>query len=372
MLAAATPCLGEIGERHVSTGPWGTLEYYEIPVEAPVTQMWPGIYDERSFWNFGDRAREEVLELLRELGFSNKSIELLATEGEWTRGDGGLEVEFDDRFVESLTADDRAALASWMARHHDEFLNHSIINFEGRAFDLVRERLDPRIVKHVEAVGFRRGRVLTIMDRPYLLRQLGDDRTAKTRLLRTLFTTHGLMVRLVLDGGTDLESITDYWTAGGFNPHAAAILEGAAAEGVARVDLLHILPPLTRKYLFNYTQPIDVFPKNAPDCFWACMQFFVSNPSSRTLDALPFDHFIEHDFVEVEGEPRFGDMVVLFRLEDESFVHSYIHIAGDIVYSKNGSSFLRPYLLTRRDRMMSVYQSGDGFLTRIYRRKRDS
>lgn len=356
--------------RQISSGPWGTIESYEVVLEPPRSQLWEALYDERSVWNFGNLEKGQVLELFRQFEFSPQLMALIDEQGIWTQTAEGINLEFNDAIVEATTAANRTNLARWFRINNNAFFRKNLSNIEGHNLEILRKRLSPEQYKLVEEVAFNRGEVVSLLDRPYLLRKMEGDKEAKQDLVRSIFSTHSLIVKLRVSETSDVEALTKYWSGNGRNPRVRAILEGVqSTEGVDSVDIVQLLPPLPRKYLYGFAKVDDVFPQNAPDCFWTSVQFFRPVPSPRLLDTLSMNHYLDDDFTLVYGEPAYGDMVCLFRAEDDQFVHSYVHIADDIVFSKNGSSFTRPWILTRKSRMMSVYIDEDALITRVFRPK---
>lgn len=356
--------------RKESVGPWGKLEYFPVVLEPPASHLWEALYDERSYWNFDKLEQAEARTLLETLGLSAETLALIDAEGIWKTGTQGLELEFGDQVVESLTAENRAALAKWFRLNSNLFFTKTIINFEGGDFSFFENRLvAPETLALVKKLSFSRRNVLSLMDRAYILRQIEDD-AEKERFLRATFATRGLIVRLVMDGSVDLESMIRYWSCDGQNTGFEPILRGVQnVEGVNKIDLVQILPPVPRRYLYGFTNLRDVSPNNTPDCFWTSVQFFRRQVSPRLLDPLRLMHHIEGDFQRIETEDlRFGDLVCMFDETDNSFLHSYVHIAGDVVFSKNGASFARPYVLTLKSDMLSVYLDESRYRVEVYRR----
>ncbi|MAS91944.1 MAG: hypothetical protein CMO55_02010 [Verrucomicrobiales bacterium] len=356
--------------RQISTGEWGTIESYEVVLEPPSEQLWESLYSERSVWNFASLTQEEVFQLFNELSFSEELIDLIRAEGVWIPTVNGLDLEITDQIVEAVPSQTRSALARWFRVNNNKYFRNNVSNVEGHNLEILRSRLTPEQMELVEKVAFKRGSVISILDRPYLLRNMGDNDQAKRDLVRSLFSTHSLIVKLRISENSDIDALTKYWSGNGKNPRVRAILEGVkATKGVDSVDIIQLLPPVPRKYMFGFARVQDVFPQNAPDCFWTSVQFFRSVTSPRLLDSLSMNHYLDGQFDLVYGDPTFGDMVCLFRADDDQFVHSYIHIADDIVFSKNGSSFTRPWILIRKDRMMSVYIDEDAMIPRVFREK---
>jgi len=363
----------EVATRHVTTGPWGTIESFPVTLEPPASHLWAALYDERSYWNFGTMEKPEARALLVTLGLSQETLALIDVEGVWKSTDSGLDLDFGDNIVESLTPENRAALARWFRLDNPFFFTKAVINFEGGDFSAFENNgIASSTLALVKKMSFTRRNVLSIMDLPYILRQLGGDVAEKERFLRSTFATRGLIARLVIDESSKLDEIIDYWSGDGLNPGIASILRGVqATDGINRLDLVQLLPPVPRRYLYGFTNLRDVSPLNTPDCFWTSVQFFQHNASARLLDPLRLMHHIETDFERVPGSPRFGDLVCMFDEDDGAFVHSFVHIADDIVFSKNGASFARPFVLTRKSDMLSVYLDESRYREEIYRRKRE-
>lgn len=378
-LAPATPVAPVAPETPVapvsqvvqSTGPWGTIEYYPVSLEPPASHLWEALYNEHSYWNFGSVSRSEARTILVGLGFTEETLTLVDQNGVWTDTKRGLDLDIDDAIVESLREQDRAALAKWSRLNNEPFFSKTVINLEGGDFSAFENgSVSPETLDLVKRMSFRRRNVLSLMDRPYILRQIGNDIAEKERFLRASFATRSLIVRLVLDEHSDIDALLDYWDPNDLNPEVASMFRAVnSTSGVERIDLVQILPAVPRRYLYGFTNLRDVGPHSTPDCFWASVQFFNHQASPRLLDTAGFYHHIDGKFTRVHDTPRYGDIVCMFNAEEGTFVHSYVHIANDIVFTKNGSSFARPFVLTRRSDMLSVYLDETQIREEIYRRK---
>lgn len=359
------------GNQRVS-GPWGTLEIFPIILEPPSTHLWEALYDETTVWNFGLTPREEVPALLESLGILPETANAAVATGTWLQtAESSNQIQITDATVEALTPENRTALSRWFRLNLPDFFGRLVVNIDGgdfRAFD--NDAVAPETLELVKRLSFKRKNVLSLMDRPYVMRKLGDNQEEKDRFLRSVFATRGLMARLVIDENSDLDSMIKYWSADGLNPDVEPVLRAVnTTNGVERVDLVQILPPIPKRYLNSFVNLRDVTPTNTPDCFWTSIQFFNAVPTSRLLDPLSIEHYLGSDFTKVDGEPRFGDLVCMFEEESGAFLHSYVHIAHDIVFSKNGASFARPFILTSLSDMLSVYLDETPYRYEVYRRK---
>lgn len=359
-------------EKTVTTGPWGALEYYPVRLEPPTTQLWKSLFGELTVWNFGVLTETGALAELRGIGFSEEILETLRAEGIWGRSKSGLEVTVPDSVVESITPDNRLALAEWLNSNNYDFFNRIIVNIEGGDFSAFTEdKVRPEILELVKTHSFVRNGVLSFMDLPFIVRKIGDREEERETFIRTILSTRSLVVRLLIDETTDRAAIVDYWSRGGRASRVESMVKGVQATmGVDKIDIVHLLPPLPRRYLYAFSRINDTGVHNTPDCFWASVHFFKRNPSPRVLDSLSLGHYLAHDFTEVpaEEELHFGDIVCLLRPENESFLHSYVHIADDIVFTKNGASYLHPFILTLKSDMMSRYPHEGECKTRVFRR----
>jgi hypothetical protein len=358
-------------EKTVTTGPWGTLEYYPVRLEPPTTQFLQSLFGKTTVWNFGVLTETGALAELRGIGFSEEILETLRAEGRWGRAKSGLEVTVPDSVVESITPDNRLALAEWFHSNNYDFFSRITVNIEGGDFSAFTEdKVRPEILELIKTHSFVRKGVLSFMDLPFIVRKIGDREEERETFIRTIFSTRALVVRLLIDETTDRAAIVDYWSWGERASRVESIVKGVQATmGVDKIDIVHLLPPLPRRYLYAFSRISDSSVHNTPDCFWASVHFFKRSPSPRVLDSLSIEHYLAHDFTEVSAEEKlhFGDIVCLLRPEDESFIHSYVHIADDIVFTKNGASNLHPFILTLKSDMMSLYPHEGECKVRVFR-----
>ncbi len=353
-----------------TVGPWGTLEYYPVRLEPPTTQLWNALFDDVSVWNFGFLTETGVIAELKEIGFSPELLARLRTEGVWERAKAGLKVTLPDAIIADLSTDNRRALAEWFQSNNFDFYNKITVNIEGGDFSaFTPDKVDPEILELVKSLSFVRNGALSFMDLPHVMRRIGDDEEEKETFVRTVFSTRSLIVRLVIDEHSDRASLAEYWAQGGRKSRVESMIKGVQnTVGVDKLDIVHLLPPLPRRYLYAFSNLSDTGINNTPDCFWASVHFFKRNPSPRVLDLLSLDHYLTTDFTEVTGELRFGDIVCLMRPKDDSFLHSYVHIADEIVFTKNGASYVHPFILTLKSDMMSRYLQEGDYNTRVFRR----
>jgi hypothetical protein len=184
-------------------------------------------------------------------------------------------------------------------------------------------------------------------DQPWLCAQLDEgERAAAIRALRTRY---GLDVSVRVPAQGDLAPLVRYWSVG-HDPEAVRAVLAGARGGLAPVAAL--LPPMARARL-------NRFPAQGAleyDCFWTAARFFEG--------ATPSDHFpgpqgivdlVRDHYAPVpSADARLGDLVA-FVDPNGTFSHTASQVAGDIVFTKNGRSRQRPWVLMHLDEVRAMY-----------------
>lgn len=184
-------------------------------------------------------------------------------------------------------------------------------------------------------------------DQPWLCAELDEgERAAAIRALRTRY---GLDVSVRVPAQGDLAPLVRYWSVGHDPEAVRAVLTGARG-GVAPVAAL--LPPMARARL-------NRFPAQGAleyDCFWTAARFFEG--------AAPSDHFpgpqgivdlVRDHYTQVpSADARLGDLVA-FVDPNGTFAHTASQVAGDILFTKNGRSHQRPWVMMHLDEVRSMY-----------------
>src|SRR5581483_6685874 len=133
------------------------------------------------------------------------------------------------------------------------------------------------------------------------------------------------------------------------------------------LDIMHLLPPFSRTLLNSYPDPATN--PATHDCHWTSFNFFEDEPDEHYSDIDVVKRTLLSDYYEVIGEPALGD-VLMFVQPDGVVVHSCVHVADGIVFTKNGSSAFVPWTLSRLDSVVAAYSVGPHLEIRRYRLKR--
>jgi hypothetical protein len=184
-------------------------------------------------------------------------------------------------------------------------------------------------------------------------------------LFKTLLRVPTMLVKLRLTPDSDIEALVKYWDSGGRAKDLKPLLQSLArTPDGGSLNISFFLPPVPRLRLYTYPQPTNGLPQ---DCFWTSFNFFGERPGYRLGDVAYADQLLRSDYTRVQGEKKFGDVLVL--TESNYAVHACVFIADDVYYTKNGTDPNQPWVLMRMKDMMTQYASGQPQEWKVYRRK---
>lgn len=349
------------------SGPWGTIEYFHIFLDPPDSYFSEKLFGEVTEWAFPECDQAAVEAFLRARGIEPAKI---GAAGSWVRASNGIILRPGEEFLRSMSPEIRQAFYPALLKHSGDRSHLSEFVIDRGAFRENTDGLDipESIIDLVETRSVSLGRKKVFTETAFAMK-LAGDRDTKLRTLKALARSRSLVGRLRVDSETPLEKVAEWWTAGPNRTRAMPMLRAALQmRGVDSIDLLHLLPPVPRRLLNTYPELREVINGLAPDCYWTAMNFFSETASSRYLDeSLPRQYYFVEDFDQASPPRRFGDVVVLVNRRENRFVHAYIHIADDIVYTKNGSGKFFPHVLMREEDLLQRYLESDELVAEIYR-----
>jgi len=130
---------------------------------------------------------------------------------------------------------------------------------------------------------------------------------------------------------------------------APAGLDGLAARR-PRIDVVHLLPSFARARLFTFPDPAGP----AWDCSSTALDFFEPDPDARVLSPAEVARALTTRYDPVPGDRlELGDILVYRR--GDTLVHAAVYLADDLLFTKNGSTSLAPWLLMRADDVRDQY-----------------
>lgn len=184
------------------------------------------------------------------------------------------------------------------------------------------------------------------------------DQEERLDFAQLLARTRCQLASLAPFSAEEAPDIIEYWSARGRNQEVVSVLNSSVkSDPPLPIDLIHLLPPVPRSLLFTFA-PRDSMVANArPDCFWTTRNFFAPEISQRFLD-ITYEDTSFAGWLPVSPPYELGDVILVLDEKDTAKVHHACnYLADDLVFTKNGSSRLRPWVIQTLDDMKDVYHS---------------
>jgi hypothetical protein len=213
--------------------------------------------------------------------------------------------------------------------------------------------LSPATVAAIGDLSFRRGDRVFLADPAVLCARLrGQPLEEIARALRTLMRAAALVVSLHVEPDADVDALVAYWGRGGRTEEMRRIFTALTrVPGGGSVSLANLLPPTPRRLLYRFPKPSDP----AWDCGWTALHFWdveldETLPPNGALNETVAKHYEEVD----PSAPMLGDVVV-YQRADGTAIHTAVHLVDDLLFTKNGASFRRPWILSSRKEVEMIY-----------------
>jgi hypothetical protein len=222
----------------------------------------------------------------------------------------------------------------------------------------------------IRRLQYERGEMICVSDLHLLRRRMPAEE--RLSLLKSL--TRIPVQRLFLECGPGevAAGVADYWRAGSRTGSMKPLIDSlGGSRGNRPLDVGYLLPRFCRDRLYRFPDPAaGADPANA-DCFWTALNFFRTMPDERFLNPDWRVQYVVDEFELVTGEPAFGDLIV-FLDDGNRAIHGCVYVAGDVVFTKNGSSEFAPWVLMSYRDMLAYYLAERELSRLTYRKRSDS
>jgi hypothetical protein len=367
-LGAASAPDGSV--QHCKPGPWGDLQYYYVYLEPPAQLLHQMVVpDPVPKWNFPEGTDASVRAVFVRAGLPAALQDALLDPASRLMKDRVLTVFPQLPDLLAMTSSQRAVIYAELGNSRLNPYCADPVFITGGDADawLAQSQMRPELREAVKTMTYRRGDMMCFSDVSAVLSMTQSEREARD-LIRTMWRTRSLVLQLNVRAASDVTQAMEYWSGPGRDKEVASmILPGT--NGVQQMDCVHLLPHLPRRWLYTYPSDELMLSAPVPDCNWTSLNFFESTPFFYHLDGRVLQQRLREAYVSVAAPYHFGDVLML-RAPDNTFVHSSVYIADDIVFTKNGHGRLSPWFLTKLDDLMRVYSWKEPVTIRGFRLKR--
>ena len=364
--AAATAPASSPAVFDTAPGPWGQMKCAYVYLEAPASliEEFP-LPSPIPRWTFPASSLYSLPAFFTKAGLSESLIATLLNPKHLIKEGSFVHLLPPLAELEGMTPKTRTVIYSELAKYPENEYQADPVLVIGTTVEewYQGSKLRPEIISKIKQLSYARGDAIAFSDIPVLLNYAQSDSEARS-IFKACTRTRTLMIRLKLDRHSNAEEIIKYWSFGtglrrkDLEPMVRSIIE---LDGVDDLGLVHILPALARKLLYTYPG-LDMAKHGVmPDCHWTSLNFFNYEPHEYLLDARLATSQVLEQFTPVEPPYQFAD--VLFFLDNTTgdAFHSCVHLADNIVFTKNGRNILSPWVIMRLDDVKKIYlYKGEG------------
>jgi hypothetical protein len=355
-------------------GPWGRLQCAYVYLEAPksMIESFP-LPSPTPRWTFPASVLTELPAIFARAGMSEALIHSLLLPQKLVKDSNFVHVLPPLQELENLSPETRAAIYTVLSQYPENEYHSDPVLIIGTTVDewYKGSKLRPEIIQKIKKLSYLRGETIAFSDIPALLNYAQSDSEARS-IFKACTRTRNLMIRLILDKNSKPDEIIKYWTFGvgirrkDLEPLVQSILE---LDGVDDLGISHLLPALARKLLYTYPG-LDMAKHGVmPDCHWTSLNFFNYEPHEYLLDARLATSQVLENFTPVEPPYQYADILFFLDNTTGDAFHSCVHLADNIVYTKNGRNILSPWVIMRLEDVKKVYLYKGNGRVQGFRRK---
>jgi hypothetical protein len=340
-----------------SPGPWGRLEYVPLTLDLPSDYVFvPPSNQPPVRWVFHGYTKDKALGFLRSAGLTQQQLDKFQ-QADWKAEHGSAAVQPGDELILGLSQAARAKIYSLLVEFPENAKQVDPIWFcPGKVDERLKDSgLSTASVDLLKGLLYPQGQSLLLFaDFEPAVRRLPEGQE-RWRFMQATSRKDTLLLRLKIDAETDILEAIHYWSVGGRKKDVAPLLSSLSrVEGGATIDAVCLMPVFIRRHAYTY--PFATNEPNAvkEDSFWTAMNTFNEPPDNRLNDMDYLKQVLKKDYYNILVPSQFGDVVFLVTPDDTVF-HAAVHVADDIVFTKNGTSYTQPWMFMHLEDVVNTY-----------------
>jgi hypothetical protein len=361
---------GLVNPTETSTGRWGRLTSRAVMIEPSDNILTPEYFQPFSkAWYFTESVATNPEAFLRSAGLTTEQVTKLLATAECNPESHGYRVFPDRELILGMDPDVRATIYAELANYEMNVLQKEPFRMRTDSAETWFQGcgLSADAVAMLKRMLYRRGPFLMFSDPAVLMSELSSDAQRRVAM-RTLFRQRALFCSIHIEPDDDVDALTRYWGSGGRETVVQPLINSVADAGGGDLDVALLLPPLPRSFLYSYRRPEDTVFR---DCHWTSLNYFRVAPDDRFADReTATDAFVSNYTVVTGTDYLPGDVVVL-QGEDGQVIHTCNYIADGVVFTKNGGTAHRPWVLLDLETVIDLYSLKGPVKVDVLRRTED-
>lgn len=367
----------EAPDTQLAPGPWGALMVTQIVISPPLELIaadWARDPDSGTYWFFPATTAQIAEAFLSSTGLTREQVSrLMSTARPESRIDG-LAITPDPDLLRALTPEVRGRIYVQLAKSARNGDHAQAFRYSGDSVEswLGSSSISPATRQLIEPLIYRHGGHLYFADAALARRHIADPEELR-RLAKALLRQATLRVRLSVRDASQVSGLAVYWGRGGRRTDIRPLLESLAGAPADRaIDITHLLPEFARSRLYRYPR-LTVEDLDRPalaNCLWSSLNFFSDAPDDRFLEIGYAVERLKQDYYIVESHFELGDVVAILD-ENDTLIHTAVHVADNLVFTKNGMSPVAPWVILPLDTVLDYYRTRSEKPRLIYHRRRD-
>ncbi len=352
-----------------ATGPWGVLEKQTVMLDRPAGAFPQSKPLREIAWLFARTSPAELRALIQSLGLPAAQQASLLDESRWHPAQHGIFVVPPLDLVRELPPVARQRLYDELS-HTDE--NQSVrfpFVFRGPVEEWLADcPLSPELLRTVARMVYKKGDVSVFADLPYI--RIIASSNEVNALVFHISRVPAVLARLELNNRSDLSALKHYWLPKKDANLGPLLSSLARVPGGTTLNVTTLLPSLPRLLLYSYPHARPDFPPQA-NCVWSSMNFFNADPENRFMEEQFTSQALRTQYHIVPVADALGDIIMLYTPVaggGMKMIHMCVHIAGDVVFTKNGLDTNQPWVLMHLADVQALFPAGVGEATMVFRR----
>ncbi len=345
------------GNIKANPGPWGDLEYTPIIIAPPAELLNPREYEKQTVqWFFKGFSRDKLVRLLDSLGLPRAQRNLLTGPQLLSASINGLVLAPSRDAVMALSAS--SALQNiynvlYTCDKNEPYKEHCLLKNIERFEEL---GVSKETISLLRKLSCKFGNYLVCYNLPYVLSGIPTYKE-KTNFLKAFYQQQTMLIKLNVTPQADIDALVAYWGKAFWTTDAKALLESLKRLPTGgQIDVIELLPPLPTSLLYTYPMPPNRLsgPVVDQNCSWTAFNFFRDSADPRYSEANYVVDKLKTDYYPILSDPQYGDIIVILT-PDNLLVHTAVYIADDIVFTKNGTNTLSPWIFSRLSNLIEIF-----------------